>query len=560
MLLKVIINVWVMIKYILFFVFYVFSNSVSAIESVPYIVLNDLKQIEVDEYSLWYQTESLNRNPTFEELNYLYSKAKPIASTLAVNGAYLTKIKIINSNEINDIWFVNISAVYLDIGTAFWQADNGDIKPLENFGQLKSQNPKIAHSQTFSLPLKYKERGTVWIYVQAKLFATPAVLKIYNKPEFYNKQFLVNSIDSISFGVMITLALIALFVYLRTGYLVTLACAGYIGIQGVGWWTASGSFGHLLTLSSYNPVYIGIIIFPFAVASASQFTKLLFNCPRDHLRLNRVFNLLSIVCLALGMVMPFLPFIINYVISHIIAAIWIPLCIGTGVFMVKKQDFRAKYYLVGNALYGLSLTGFVLSHIYHISWDVSFEVIVQIALTVDCICILLSLAKWLQIQQQEFRRSYAISRIDPLTKIGNRFAQNEKLASLTGNYCIAFIDLDGLKKINDNLGHDEGDKILIATAEIIQKELHDLGTVFRCGGDEFIIVASVDNCKEIKTLPIMLENILLKSEKTLKTMEWKDIGLSFGIATSFESLNQSGCLSLADERMYRYKQGRRQYP
>ncbi len=549
-----------MIKYILFFVFYVFSNSVSAIESVPYIVLNDLKQIEVDEYSLWYQAESLNRNPTFEELNYLYSKAKPIASTLAVSGAYLTKIKIINSNEINDIWFVNISAVYLDIGTAFWQADNGDIKPLESFGQLKSQNPKIAHSQTFSLPLKYKETGTVWIYVQAKLFATPAVIKIYNKSEFYNKQFLVNSIDSISFGVMITLALIALFVYLRTGYLVTLACAGYIGIQGVGWWAASGSFGHLLMVSTYNPVYIGIIIFPFAVASASQFTRLLFNCPRDYFRLNRVFNLLSIVCLALGMIMPFLPFIINYVISHIIAAIWIPLCIGTGVFMVAKQDFRAKYYLVGNALYGLSLTGFVLSHLYHISWDVSFEVIVQIALTVDCICILLSLAKWLQIQQQEFRRSYAISRIDPLTKIGNRFAQNEKLASLTGNYCIAFIDLDGFKMINDNLGHDEGDKILIATAEIIQKELHDLGTVFRCGGDEFIIVASIDNSKEIKTLPIKLESILLKSEKTLKAMEWKNIGLSFGIATSFESSNQSRCLSLADERMYQYKQGRRQHP
>jgi diguanylate cyclase (GGDEF)-like protein len=551
---------WVMIKYILFFVFYVFSNSVSAIESVPYIVLNDAKQTEVDEYSLWYQTESLNRNPTFEELSQLYSKANSIVSTLAASGAYLTKIKITNSNQINDIWFVNISAVYLDIGTAFWQADNGDIKPLENFGQLKSQNPKIAHSQTFSLPLKYKEAGTVWVYVQAKLFATPAVIKIYNKSEFYNKQFLVNSINSISFGVMITLALIALFVYLRTGYLVTLACAGYIGIQGVGWLAASGSFGHLLMVSTYNPVYIGIIIFPFAVASASQFTKLLFNCPRDYFRLNRVFNLLSIVCLALGMIMPFLPFIINYVISHIIAAIWIPLCIGTGVFMVAKQDFRAKYYLVGNALYGLSLTGFVLSHLYHTSWDVSFEVVVQIALTIDCICILLSLAKWLQIQQQEFRRSYAISRIDPLTKIGNRFAQNEKLASLTGNYCIAFIDLDGFKMINDNLGHDEGDKILIATAEIIQKELHDLGTVFRCGGDEFIIVASINNSKEIKTLPIKIESILLKSEKTLKTMEWKNIGLSFGIATSFESLNQSSCLSLADERMYQYKQGRRQHP
>jgi diguanylate cyclase (GGDEF)-like protein len=550
---------WVMIKYILLLIFYFFSNHASTSELVPYIVLNEAKQTEVNEYSLWYQTEIINRNPTFEKLNQLSVKANPVASTLAARGAYLTKIKITNSNPINDIWFVNISAVYLDIGTAYWQTAKGEIKPLENFGQLKSQNPKIAHSQTFSLPLKYQETGTLWVYVQAKLFATPAVIKIYNKSEFYNKQFLVNSIDSISFGVMITLALIALFVYLRTGYLVTLACAGYIGIQGVGWLMASGSFGHLLAVSTYNPVYIGIILFPFAVASASQFTKLLFNCPRDYLRLNKVFNILSIVCLALGMIMPFLPFVINYVISHIIAAIWIPLCIGTGVFMLAKKDFRAKYYLIGNALYGLSLAGFMLSHLYHISWGVSFEVIVQVALTVDCICILLSLAKWLQIQQQEFRRSYAISRIDPLTKIGNRFAQNEKLASLTGPYSITFIDLDGFKKINDQLGHDEGDKILIATAEIIQKELHDLGTVFRCGGDEFIIVASIDDVKNIKVLLIRLENILLKSEQALQMMGWQDIGLSFGIATSFEALNQSGCLSLADERMYQYKKARRQH-
>lgn len=46
----------------------------------------------------------------------------------------------------------------------------------------------------------------------------------------------------------------------------------------------------------------------------------------------------------------------------------------------------------------------------------------------------------------------------------------------------------------------------------------------------------------------------MKTEKELQEKGWKEAGLSFGIATSFETLNQSECLSLADKRMYKYKQ------
>ena len=548
-----------MTKYTAFFTLVFFSMIAASVSAEPHVALDDTLQIELDEHNLWRETESLDKSPSFAELSELYQSANQVVSTLARSGAYLTKIKLTNTKEKKDTWFANISAVYLDIGTAYWQSDEGEIIPLENFGQMESANPRLAHSQAFSLPLNHEESGTLWIYIQAKMFATPVVIKIYSKTEFYSKQFLINSITSISFTVMMTLALIALFVYFRTGYLVTLACAGYIGIQGLGWFVASGSFGHLLTVSTFNPVYIGILIFPLAIASASQFTKLLFNCHKEHPRLAKTFNLLSIVSLGLGILTPFLSFKISFLISHIIATLWIPLCIGTGIFMLAKRDFRAKYYLIGNSLYGLTLAGFVISHLYHLHWDISLEVIVQIALTIDCICILLSLTEWLQIQQKEFHRSYVISRIDPLTQIGNRFSQNEKLASLTGNYCITFIDLDGFKKINDKLGHDEGDKILIATAEIMQNKLQELGSIFRCGGDEFILVVSIESSQYVESLLMKLSELLLKTEEELQQRGWKDIGLSFGIATSFETLNQSGCLSLADQRMYKHKQNKKRF-
>jgi diguanylate cyclase (GGDEF)-like protein len=225
--------------------------------------------------------------------------------------------------------------------------------------------------------------------------------------------------------------------------------------------------------------------------------------------------------------------------------------------MLAKKDFRAKYYLIGNLLYGFALVLYVLSHIYKIDVDMPLEVIVQIALTIDCICIFLSLTEWLQIQQKEFHRTYTTSRIDSLTQTGNRFAQNEKLASLKGHYCITFIDLDGFKKINDELGHNEGDKVLIATADIMKNKLQGLGNIFRCGGDEFIWVVGIKTSQQVKLLLMQLSDLLLETEKELREKGWKDTGLSFGIATSFETLNQSECLSLADKRMYKYKQDKK---
>jgi diguanylate cyclase (GGDEF)-like protein len=542
-----------MIKHTVLFILFclvIISNSINA---QPNVALDNLSNITLDERNLWLQAQPLDTSPSFTELRKLYQNGIRVTSTLGANGAFVTKLILTNESEKQGTWFVNVQTNFLDIGTAYWQPDQGEIIQLENFGQVESENPKLAHSQAFSLPIDPQKSGTLWIYIQAKMFAAPVVVKLYNKTEFYAKQFFANTLTSISFTVMLTLALISLFIYLRTKYLVTLACVGYIGLHGFGWLAASGSLGHLFKVTAFNPVYTGIMIFPLAIASASQFTKLLFNCQRDHLKLAKVFNLLSIACLGLAVLMLFLPFSNSYFVSHAIAIIWIPLCISTGFFMLAKKDYRAKYYLTGNLLYGLALTLYVLSHIYKLDSDISYELIVLIALTIDCICILLSLSEWLQLQQKEFYRSYSTSRIDPLTQIGNRFAQNEMLSNLAGDYCLTFIDLDNFKTINDKFGHDEGDKFLIATANTMQKKLQGIGSIFRCGGDEFIFVVNIETQQLAQLRLKQISDAIQSTERELKKSGWEDAGLSFGIATSFETLSQSECLALADKRMYDYK-------
>ncbi|WP_076542139.1 diguanylate cyclase [Shewanella sp. UCD-KL21] len=536
------------------YVCFLFSFAAGTVGASPYVTLDQRDKIEIVEENLWYKTTPLISGPRFSELVLLYADAKQVSSTLGGNGAFVARIPLANSRDIQHTRFVNLYTNYLDLGAAYWQPEQGEVVALASFGQMAGTNPKLAHSQTFSLVLNQQERGVLWIFIQAKKFATPVDVNIYSKAAFYNKQFITNSINTMAFSVMITLALIACFIYFRTRYLVTLACAGYVGLHGLGWLVASGSFWQLFNITAFNPVYIGIMIFPFAIASASQFTKLLFNCSQEHSKFAKLFNLISIVSVTLGLLMPFLPFNNSFLISHIIAAVWIPISIGTGIFMLTTLDFKAKYYLIGNLLYGLSLFAYVLSHALKFDWNISTELIMQVALTIDCICILLSLTEWLQIKQKDYHRSYTISRIDPLTKIGNRYAQNEKLAKLTGGYCLTFIDLDGFKEINDTFGHDEGDKLLIATVDHIQQKLQGLGTIFRSGGDEFILVAEITHLQQAASVISQLSVALLKTEQELQRTRWKSIGLSFGIATSFETANQSECLSLADQRMYKHKQ------
>ena len=85
---------------------------------------------------------------------------------------------------------------------------------------------------------------------------------------------------------------------------------------------------------------------------------------------------------------------------------------------------------------------------------------------------------------------------DPLTKLPNRLLlmdrANQALARLhrsEGPIALLFVDLDGLKTINDSLGHAVGDMLLAAVAERLAGALRDSDTVARLGGDEFVILA-----------------------------------------------------------------------
>ncbi|NHI01057.1 putative diguanylate cyclase YfiN [Oceanimonas sp. MB9] len=521
------------------------------------VVLTDHTTTSPAEANLWRALPTGSTITDFNQLRAAILSAGTVASTLGGEGAFGLRMQVTSLSEQPGTWFVRLPANYLDRGQAYWQSDNGRTVPLPGFGQRTGQSVRLLHQQAFPLTLNAGETGVLWLMIDAKKFPAPVQPHFVPQSRFYQQQFLTNAATLLGTGVMFTLGLIALFAYFRTKTPVTLACAGYVGLHGIGWFAASGAWGFIWGVGNSNPAYWGMLLFPFAIAYASQFTRLLFNCRLRHSRLNHFFHGLSVLCLGLGLLMPWLPFVLGYQVSHAIALLWVPTAIVTGIMMLSKKDFRAKYYLTGNLLYGVALLAYMLLHVGQLDLAGYAEGMVVIALALDCFCILLSMAEWLSLQQQEYRRSYLMSRRDTLTGIGNRHAFHEQIDELGDQpYGLVFIDVDGFKAINDTHGHDQGDRFLVFAAEQMQTHLGKLGTVYRTGGDEFLWLVPICQPQQLSGLSALLAQRLQKSEAALHKAGWKNAGLSHGMATSLESDSLSQCLSLADERMYQHKQGK----
>lgn len=99
-----------------------------------------------------------------------------------------------------------------------------------------------------------------------------------------------------------------------------------------------------------------------------------------------------------------------------------------------------------------------------------------------------------------------MAEIDPLTKLYNRFAANQKLDEAfelalinKTKLGIVYLDVDGLKRINDLQGHLAGDQLLISLADALNKEAAICSAfVSRFGGDEFVIIFENKSDKDIR--------------------------------------------------------------
>jgi len=119
---------------------------------------------------------------------------------------------------------------------------------------------------------------------------------------------------------------------------------------------------------------------------------------------------------------------------------------------------------------------------------------------------------------------------------------------------VVFVDLNDFKQINDNLGHEIGDKALTAIAKLFKEEIRDVDTAVRIGGDEFLfILPNIQSPSEA----LEVVNRLINRLSSLTSIDEHElsVGASAGIAIyPDDSLSPSKLRNLADKAMYSAKQ------
>lgn len=161
----------------------------------------------------------------------------------------------------------------------------------------------------------------------------------------------------------------------------------------------------------------------------------------------------------------------------------------------------------------------------------------------------------ISVQKKNVEKWKMKSNIDDMTGFFNRFAYENEIALLgqsgiSEDFAYVSMDVNSLKVINDERGHNAGDELIIGACECMKQCLGPYGKLYRTGGDEFVALIYAD------------ETILTKIKSDLKevTANWKgelnsQVTISCGFVNAKEAKDMTlhQIAVLADKRMYEDK-------
>ena len=224
-----------------------------------------------------------------------------------------------------------------------------------------------------------------------------------------------------------------------------------------------------------------------------------------------------------------------YWVSLTVCMIYFIMLVLTSFREYRDADYSEKIYLL--AIFSLELIGIFL------------QVFIQDAnsmWTTTGICLLLYYTFVLELS----------NKYDILTGARNRRAFDSHKAILVSdkNYVLVVFDINGLKLVNDNLGHEQGDKLIMGIADVLIASFFDVGKVYRIGGDEFCVICDDKSEEQIKEALGNVEQNISKSNRNRRDQLIFSVSYGWEIHSENDARDYKEVFNAADGKMYEMKQ------
>lgn len=158
--------------------------------------------------------------------------------------------------------------------------------------------------------------------------------------------------------------------------------------------------------------------------------------------------------------------------------------------------------------------------------------------------------------ERKSRMLEKLNYVDGLTGAGNRPAFTEMLkqtcseSPADNSLCLLLFDIDGFMKINDEVGHNVGDKILKELARLVQTQLHEDSELYRLSGGEFVVAPIKSSARETSEFAERLRAIIANATFTQKV----NLTVTIAVASNIRSESAKSWLERTEKALYHAKQ------
>lgn len=212
----------------------------------------------------------------------------------------------------------------------------------------------------------------------------------------------------------------------------------------------------------------------------------------------------------------------------------------------SKQNRGSLYLIVALAMAGVALQELLGGEVR----------VAYLSLTLGAAFLYIRNGEFSQLTQDEnLEAQRELLMVDDLTGIGSRRAYSETLElhamqGMPANLTAFCADINGLKETNDSLGHAAGDELIRAAADCIQRVFLPDGSCFRTGGDEFVVLVTMDEGQAKEAL-----NALEQEAAAWKGSAGQELHIACGYARTADWPNTTpeGLVMQADQAMYNSK-------